>query len=87
MRSEDVTIKRFIEDANNLMTKVLIIPIKVYKKYISPLKGRTCRFYPSCSQYAVEALEKYGVFKGTLLSLKRILRCHPFDPGGYDPIK
>jgi len=69
------------------MKYVLIFFIKIYRNYISPLKGPTCRFYPTCSQYALEAVEKYGFFKGAYLSLKRILKCHPFHPGGYDPLK
>ena len=69
------------------MKKLLIQIIKVYRKYISPLKGRaTCIYYPTCSQYAIEALEKYGVVKGTYLAVRRILRCHPFHKGGYDPV-
>jgi len=61
--------------------------IKFYRKYISPLKGRqTCRFYPTCSQYAIEAIEKYGPLKGSLLAMWRILRCNPFCEGGYDPV-
>ena len=69
------------------MKNLLIQIIKVYRKYISPLKGRpTCIYYPTCSQYAIEALEKYGVVKGTYLAVKRILRCHPFHKGGYDPV-
>jgi putative membrane protein insertion efficiency factor len=59
----------------------------MYRKYISPLKRPSCRFYPTCSQYAVEAIEKYGALKGTLMAIKRILRCHPFNKGGYDPLK
>lgn len=61
--------------------------IRFYQKIISPLKGKTCRFYPTCSQYALEAFNKYGLLKGFYLSVKRILKCHPFHPGGYDPIK
>lgn len=69
------------------MKKVLIRLIKLYRKYISPLKGRgTCIYVPTCSQYAIEALEKYGVVKGSYLAAKRILRCHPFHKGGYDPV-
>ena len=69
------------------MKNILIQIIKLYRKYISPLKGRpTCIYYPTCSQYAIEALEKYGVVKGTYLAVKRILRCHPFHKGGYDPV-
>ena len=69
------------------MKNILIQIIKLYRKYISPLKGRpTCIYYPTCSQYAIEALEKYGVVKGTYLAVRRILRCHPFHKGGYDPV-
>ena len=65
----------------------LIQLVRIYQKYISPLKGRpTCIYVPTCSQYAIEALEKYGVVKGTYLAVKRILRCHPFHKGGYDPV-
>ncbi len=65
---------------------LIIYFILVYRKYISPLKKPSCRFYPTCSQYAIDAIEKYGVWKGCYLSIRRILRCHPFNPGGYDPI-
>lgn len=68
------------------MKRVLISLIKIYQRFISPLFPPSCRFYPSCSQYAVLALEKYGFFKGSFLACKRILKCHPFHPGGYDPI-
>ncbi|WP_422446249.1 membrane protein insertion efficiency factor YidD [Thermoanaerobacterium sp. DL9XJH110] len=64
----------------------VIAAIKLYRRYISPLKPRTCRFYPSCSDYAIRAIEKYGLIKGGLKALWRILRCHPFNPGGYDPV-
>jgi putative membrane protein insertion efficiency factor len=69
------------------MKEFLVFLIKLYRKYISPLKHPCCRFYPSCSQYALEALEKYGVLKGGFMAIKRILRCNPFNPGGYDPVK
>lgn len=69
------------------MKKVLIFFIKLYRKYLSPLKGHgTCIYTPTCSQYAIEALEKYGVMKGSLLTIWRILRCNPFAKGGYDPV-
>ena len=69
------------------MKKICISMIKFYRKYISPLKGRsTCIFYPTCSEYAIQAYEKYGFFKGTLLTVWRILRCNPFNKGGYDPV-
>ncbi|KAB3532219.1 membrane protein insertion efficiency factor YidD [Alkaliphilus serpentinus] len=68
------------------MSKILINIIKVYQKIISPLKSPSCRFYPSCSNYSIEAYTHYGFFKGSYLTLKRILRCHPFSDGGYDPL-
>jgi hypothetical protein len=57
-----------------------------YRKFISPLKPPTCRFYPTCSAYALEALDKHGAIKGTVLTVKRIVKCHPFHPGGFDPV-
>ena len=69
------------------MKTVAIWLVKFYRKFISPLKGRsTCRFYPTCSQYGLEAIEKYGALKGSLLAVWRILRCNPFSHGGYDPV-
>ncbi len=69
------------------MIKLFIIKMIVaYRRFISPLKPASCRFYPTCSQYAITAIEKYGVIKGCFMALKRILRCHPFNPGGYDPV-
>ena len=69
------------------MKKIFIGIIRFYRKYISPLKAPSCRFYPTCSQYAIEAIEKKGVIKGSLLAIWRILRCNPFSRGGYDPVK
>lgn len=69
------------------MKRILLFLIKLYRKYISPLKGRpTCIYTPTCSLYAMEALQKYGAIKGTYLAIRRILRCHPFAKGGYDPV-
>lgn len=65
----------------------LIILIRFYQIFISPLTPATCRFYPTCSTYFIQALEKYGPIKGTYLGIRRILRCHPWNPGGYDPLK
>lgn len=61
--------------------------IKLYQRWISPLKKPSCRFYPSCSQYAIDALSKYGALKGSWMTVKRISKCHPFHPGGYDPVR
>jgi putative membrane protein insertion efficiency factor len=68
------------------MKRVVQAPIHIYRRYISPLKPPTCRFYPTCSAYALEAVEKHGAAKGSYLAARRILRCHPFHPGGYDPV-
>lgn len=69
------------------MKKALMALIKLYRKFISPLKKPCCIYYPTCSQYALQAIEKYGVIKGGFMSIKRILRCHPFHEGGYDPVE
>ncbi|WP_313580998.1 membrane protein insertion efficiency factor YidD [Lacrimispora sp.] len=70
-----------------MIKKVMILLIRGYQKFLSPLKIRThCIYSPTCSQYAIEALTKYGVLKGTFLACKRILRCNPFAKGGYDPV-
>ncbi len=71
-----------------MLKGIVLAVIKFYRRYLSPLKKKpTCRFYPTCSQYAFEAVTKYGAIKGTYLSILRILKCHPFHPGGYDPVK
>jgi putative membrane protein insertion efficiency factor len=69
-----------------MMKKVLIKLVEFYRKQISPLSQPSCRFTPTCSAYALEALEKYGAAKGTWLALRRFLKCHPFHKGGYDPV-
>ena len=68
------------------MKYLFIFLIKVYQRTLSRVMPPSCRFYPSCSEYGVQALQKYGVFKGGWLTVKRIARCHPFNPGGYDPV-
>ena len=68
------------------MRKLFIACLKAYKFLLSPLLGDNCRFYPSCSSYAMQAIEQHGVLKGSWLTLRRLLRCHPFHPGGYDPV-
>ncbi len=67
--------------------RVCLAMIRFYQKYISPLKPASCRFYPTCSQYYFEAVLKYGVMRGSLLGMRRLLKCHPFHPGGYDPVR
>jgi uncharacterized protein len=68
------------------MRHVLKILIRAYQLVLSPLLGPRCRFYPSCSHYAIEAIESHGALRGSWLSAKRICRCHPFHPGGFDPV-
>ncbi|HCL01917.1 MAG TPA: membrane protein insertion efficiency factor YidD [Lachnoclostridium phytofermentans] len=71
----------------NVMKRILIEIVKLYRKYISPMKRvPTCRFTPTCSEYALEALQRYGAIKGSYLSVRRILKCHPFHKGGFDPV-
>jgi putative membrane protein insertion efficiency factor len=68
------------------MKRALIAIVRGYKKFISPLLPPSCRFTPTCSEYAMEALQKHGAWKGSLLAIWRILRCNPFGKGGYDPV-
>ncbi|NLN40546.1 MAG: membrane protein insertion efficiency factor YidD [Clostridiales bacterium] len=68
------------------MKNILIRGIKLYQRFISPLFPNSCRFYPTCSSYAILAIDKYGIIKGSFLAVKRILKCNPFHPGGYDPL-
>lgn len=70
-----------------MIKRFLLFLIKIYRKIISPLKGgASCKYYPTCSLYATQAIEKYGALKGVFLATKRILRCNPFSHGGYDPV-
>ena len=68
------------------IANLFVYLIKLYQKFLSPLFGPRCRFIPTCSQYAIEALKKHGVVKGSLFAIWRILRCNPFCKGGYDPV-
>jgi uncharacterized protein len=68
------------------MRRILMVVIRLYQWTVSPLLGPRCRFYPSCSCYAHTAIERYGAWRGTWLGIKRLLRCHPFAEGGYDPV-
>lgn len=69
------------------MKKIFVGLINIYQKKISPIFGRHCRYYPTCSEYTKQAIEKYGIFKGTFYGIKRIIKCNPFSKGGYDPLK
>ncbi|MBW1615768.1 MAG: membrane protein insertion efficiency factor YidD [Deltaproteobacteria bacterium] len=68
------------------MKKIFLLIIRSYQYIISPFLGTSCRFIPTCSEYAFQAVNKYGVIKGSFLSIKRICRCHPFNSGGFDPV-
>ncbi|MFO1429377.1 MAG: membrane protein insertion efficiency factor YidD [Candidatus Competibacteraceae bacterium] len=68
------------------MRQCLILLLRAYQLVLSPLLGNHCRFYPSCSHYAVEAIERHGPWRGSLLAVRRLLRCHPWHPGGIDPV-
>jgi putative membrane protein insertion efficiency factor len=68
------------------MRWLVLVPLRLYKKLISPLLPPLCRFEPTCSVYAMDAVSKYGVLRGLWLAARRLLRCHPFNPGGWDPV-
>jgi len=68
------------------MKNVVIFMLRFYRRCVSPLLGPNCRFYPSCSAYMIEAVERYGAAKGVWMGSKRLVRCHPFSKGGYDPV-
>ncbi len=71
----------------SLITKAVLAPVRLYRRYLSPLKATpSCRFHPTCSQYAIEAVETRGVVVGMALAVWRVLRCNPFNKGGYDPV-
>ncbi|MCR1899247.1 membrane protein insertion efficiency factor YidD [Irregularibacter muris] len=69
-----------------MMKRMVLSIIRLYQRMISPLLPKSCRFYPTCSQYTYGAIEKFGLSKGLYLGLKRIVKCHPFHPGGFDPL-
>jgi len=68
------------------MKTVLIALLRFYRYAISPMLGRNCRFHPTCSEYAIEAVQRHGALRGGWLAARRVGRCHPFNPGGYDPV-
>jgi putative membrane protein insertion efficiency factor len=75
-----------LEKLNKPMQRIVILLIRTYQYLVSPVLGNHCRFYPSCSCYAVDALQQHGIAKGLYLSVRRISRCHPWHEGGYDPV-
>ena len=77
---------RGLRTARRALVGILVLPIRAYQVAVSPLLGPRCRFYPSCSAYAVEALQVHGPLRGTWLAARRLLRCHPWNPGGLDPV-
>ncbi len=79
--------KRAADVLKNILKRILILLVRGYQIFISPIMPGKCRFYPTCSTYFIQAVEKYGPFKGSWLGIKRILKCHPFHEGGYDPLK
>jgi len=70
----------------NYVRSAAILPLRFYKRFISPLLPPMCRFEPTCSVYAMQAIEKHGVIRGVWLGVRRLARCHPFNPGGWDPV-
>jgi uncharacterized protein len=70
----------------NLPARLVVLPIVAYRRWVSPALPARCRFYPSCSAYAIEAVSTHGAVRGTGLAIWRLLRCHPFHPGGFDPV-
>ncbi|WP_303722376.1 membrane protein insertion efficiency factor YidD [Malonomonas rubra] len=69
-----------------MLQQIVVALIRFYQRFISPLTGQNCRFYPTCSTYALQAIDRYGLVKGVLLFLRRLSCCHPWHPGGYDPL-
>jgi uncharacterized protein len=67
--------------------KLLVSLVRIYQIFLSPFIGPSCRFYPTCSEYMITAVQRYGPFRGTFMGIKRILRCNPWNPGGFDPVK
>ena len=69
-----------------IFRQIYLLPVRFYRLFISPVLGPHCRFQPTCSSYAIEAVELYGILKGSWMAIRRITRCHPWHPGGYDPV-
>ena len=85
--SKETSLREFKLTIINFPQFLILVIIRFYQKIISPaLPNNTCRFYPTCSQYGFQAVQKYGAIKGAFMAIYRILRCNPFNPGGYDPV-
>ncbi|MCL2760078.1 MAG: membrane protein insertion efficiency factor YidD [Desulfuromonadales bacterium] len=78
---------QFIKLVNSTAVKFVIGVLRFYKRFLSPFTGASCRFYPTCSEYSIQAIQKYGLLKGAIKTIIRIGKCHPFHPGGYDPVR
>ncbi len=87
MPERKIAAEKTLKAAERPVTIMCLALIRFYRLFISPIKPQVCRFYPSCSQYTYEAVCKYGFLKGLFMGLKRILSCHPFNPGGYHPVE
>lgn len=81
-----MTCKRALALLELLLVQALLLPIRLYRRLISPVLPPACRFHPSCSKYALEAITTHGPFRGSWLAARRLMRCHPFHPGGLDPV-
>lgn len=76
-----------VELASRIAINLITAIIRFYQKFISPVTGSNCRFYPSCSEYSIQSFKTYGIFTGLIKTVIRIAKCHPFHPGGYDPVR
>ena len=76
-----------VELASKISINLIVFFIRTYQRYLSPFTGTSCRFYPSCSEYSLQSFTKYGLLTGLYMTLVRIAKCHPFHPGGYDPVR
>lgn len=78
--------RRLLSRLHGALTDAVLLPVRLYRKFLSPLKPPCCRFTPSCSAYAIEAVQEWGIIAGAALAVWRVLRCNPFSRGGYDPV-
>lgn len=87
MPEKTTTFKAVMIKLERLATNLCLVILRFYRHFISPIKPQVCRFYPSCSQYTYDAFLRYGFIKGLTMGVRRIVRCHPFNPGGYNPVE